>query len=63
MTDSMVKQINPLRIYLFGSFTDGTYTKELGNINLSKSLTLTLFGDCRTIRHFSHQLQFDKFII
>ena len=28
MTDSMVKQIHPLRIYLFGSFADGTYTKD-----------------------------------
>ena len=28
MTDSMVKQLNPLRVYLFGSFADGTYTKD-----------------------------------
>ena len=24
----MVKQVNPLRIYLFGSFADGTYTED-----------------------------------
>ena len=28
MTESIAKQLNPLRIYLFGSFADGTYTKD-----------------------------------
>lgn len=28
MTNSMVKQLHPLKIYLFGSFADGTYTKD-----------------------------------
>ena len=28
MTDSMVKQLKPLKIYLFGSFADGTYTQD-----------------------------------
>lgn len=28
MTESMVKQLHPLKIYLFGSFADGTYTED-----------------------------------
>lgn len=28
LTDRIVKAVNPLRIYLFGSFADGTYNKD-----------------------------------
>ena len=28
MADCIAKQLNPLRIYLFGSFANGTYTKD-----------------------------------